>query len=68
MTEEQIEEEAHDRAEKNRLAAKECRVRRKNREATLRDQVLRLQKIEAESQKKIKQLLAKVKLLEARGQ
>lgn len=64
MSEEQIKEEALDRAARNRLAAKECRARRKDRELKLKKRVTDLEAREKISQKTIKELLKKIKLLE----
>jgi len=64
MTEAQIQEETEERAEKNRLAAKECRRRRKNRECGLRAQVSALEAKDIAAQTKIAELLHQVHALQ----
>lgn len=64
MTKVQIEAESVARQEKNRLAARECRVRRKNHVYGLQDQVAALEKKQRQSQAIIAKLRAKIVLLE----
>jgi len=67
MTKEQIAEEAAQRAEKNRLAARECRMRRKNRETQLKQRVEELEAEKRAADKRIEQLLARIRLLESQA-
>lgn len=64
MTKAQIEAESVARQEKNRLAARECRVRRKNHVYGLQDQVAALEKKQRQSQAVIAKLRAKIALFE----
>lgn len=66
MTEEQKEEEARERAAKNRLAAKECRLRRKGRETQLKERVAELEAQLLQSQQTVFRLKNRVTELEAR--
>lgn len=60
MSQEQIDAEDRARQEKNRLAARDCRLRRKNHVQTLEAKVKDLQKKDQESQKIIAKLKAKL--------
>jgi len=64
MTKVQIEAESIARQEKNRLAARECRVRRKNHVHGLQDQVAALEKKERRAQSLIVKLRARLAVFE----
>lgn len=66
MTEEQKIEEAEERAAKNRLAARECRVRRKGRETQLKERVSELEAQLFESQQTVRNLQQRITELERR--
>lgn len=60
MTKEQIEAEEMARAEKNRLAARDCRLRRKNHMQSMEARIAELERKDAENQRTIARLKAKL--------